>query len=283
MNKRFREILNNANIRYRGRKMKMKQKIFLACLIFCITSIVFAQSETDFEIQIENDTVTIIGYKGKSRELNIPASIMGMPVTGIGTAAFRRSQLTSVTLPEGLMFIGDRAFHANRLSHITVPDSVTHVGTDAFTGQLHNYRTEGLDAFFTMTYKNEVTIILYNGWGGKVSFPGRINNMPVVAIERAAFSYKGISQITIPNTVRTIGNEAFAGNYLVEIIIPNSVTSIGHSAFSNNRLRNVVIPDSITSIGTSIFSVNPLDEDVREMLENRFGQDVVGNNNVIYM
>ncbi|MHC6204539.1 leucine-rich repeat protein [Breznakiellaceae bacterium SP9] len=39
-----------------------------------------------------------------------------------------------------------------------------------------------------------------------------------------------------PNTITSIGENAFSGNQLTGVVIPNSVTSIGYSAFSNNQL-----------------------------------------------
>ena len=63
----------------------------------------------------------------------------------------------------------------------------------------------------------------------------------------------GITSVTIPNSVTSIGKSAFYGNKLTSVIIPNSVTSIGYGAFEKNQLTSVTIPDSVTSIGDSAF------------------------------
>ncbi|WP_416389700.1 leucine-rich repeat protein [Suipraeoptans intestinalis] len=39
-------------------------------------------------------------------------------------------------------------------------------------------------------------------------------------------------------------------------MIPNSVTSIGIQAFSNNQLKKVTLPDSVTTLGGAAFSDN---------------------------
>ena len=65
------------------------------------------------------------------------------------------------------------------------------------------------------------------------------------------------TNITIPNTVTSIGNQVFFKNKLTSVIIPNSVISIGSIAFNDNNLTSVTISNSITSIGSSAFSSNP--------------------------
>ena len=48
----------------------------------------------------------------------------------------------------------------------------------------------------------------------------------------AFYGCSGLTSVTIPNSVTSIGNSAFGGSGLISITIPNSVTSIGENAFS---------------------------------------------------
>jgi hypothetical protein len=59
--------------------------------------------------------------------------------------------------------------------------------------------------------------------------------LPVTEIEDSGFaSYKNLTSITIPDTVRSIGNNAFFNcGSLTSVIMPNSVTRINNLAFSN--------------------------------------------------
>jgi len=75
----------------------------------------------------------------------------------------------------------------------------------------------------------------------------------VETINDNAFYNCGITNLVLPSNVKYIGNAAFSNNGLSSIIIPDSVTYIGDSAFSSYFLSSIVIPDNVTYIGPNAF------------------------------
>ena len=69
---------------------------------------------------------------------------------------------------------------------------------------------------------------------------------------------KNLVNITLPDTIKTICEDAFRNNDLKSIKIPEGVISIGSCAFYGNELEDVVLPSSVIDIGSDAFSDNPL-------------------------
>ena len=91
-----------------------------------------------------------------------------------------------------------------------------------------------------------------------VSYNG--NDYTVTALRTVSYygtfqNCSGLTSVTIPNSVTSIGDGAFDGcSGLTSVTIPNSVTSIGGGAFGGcSGLTSVTIPNSVTSIGGYAF------------------------------
>ena len=89
----------------------------------------------DLSYSIKYDSVIITDCKTTaSGALEIPSTISGYPVTRIENAAFRScSNLTRVSLPDGVVSIGEESFYScSNLAEIIIPNSVSSIGESAF-------------------------------------------------------------------------------------------------------------------------------------------------------
>ena len=102
-----------------------------------------------------------------------------------------------------------------------------------------------------------------NGQSTAIVIPAEHEGLPVVEIGDSAFAYSkhnsDIISVTIPDTVTTIGKNAFYSRQtdLVTVNIGENsqLTTIGNNAFSGCRsLKSIWLPDTVTSIGDSAFN-----------------------------
>ena len=70
-----------------------------------------------------------------------------------------------------------------------------------------------------------------------------------------AFAESGLTEIRLPENVKSIGKYAFGWcGSLTSVTLPKSLTTIGRSAFYEcGSLTNIKIPDNVTAIGDSAF------------------------------
>ena len=209
-------------------------------------------------ITIPNSVTSIGGYAfdGCSGlvSITIPNS-----VTSIGDGAFENcSSLTSITIPNSVTSIADEVFgECSSLTSVTIPNSVTSIGRYAFTlcSSLtsitipNSVTSIGGCTFFGCTSLTSIKVDTGNN-----KYDSRDNCNAIIATSSNTL-IAGCKNTTIPNSVTSIGYEAFRGCYaLTSITIPNSVTSIGNRAFREcNSLTSVTIPNSVTSIGNHAF------------------------------
>ena len=110
-------------------------------------------------------------------------------------------------------------------------------------------------AYITNSQTLSITITGYTGADANVTIPAMIDGYPVTAIGDSAFKHSSVAAIALPNSVSTLGDQAFFYCYsLTSMTIPNSVTRIGDGAFGGcSGLTNVTIGEGVTSIGFRAF------------------------------
>lgn len=204
------------------------------------------------------NTVVSIGndaFKGCNglTEITIPNSVQT-----IGENAFYNcTGLTSVTIGNSVTSIGIWAFsRCNSLSSIVIPQSVTSIGKCAFSyclGLEHMVVEPGNTIYDSRENCNAIietnTNTLFAGCKSSV-IPSTVTTIGV----QAFYGCKGLTSITIDNSVDVIGSSAFSSSDLCSVTIGNSVESIGDNAFSScYNLIDVTIGNSVNSIGNRAF------------------------------
>ncbi len=82
---------------------------------------------------------------------------------------------------------------------------------------------------------------------------------PITRIGENAFYRRGLTSVVIPETVISIGYDAFGVCKLTEVDIPDGVEEIEGFAFYRNKLKKVKFPASLKKIQPSAFAINELE------------------------
>ena len=162
-----------------------------------------------------------------------------------------------IIVPEGITSIPSYAFtNFTQITSLTIPDSVTSIGSYILQGctgiesliipnmtrKLGGYFGEDprYDSYNTQVPDSLKTLVITGG-----------ESIP----QHAFYGCSGLTSITMPDSVTSIGGSAFSGcSDLTSITIPDSVTSIGDYVFRDcSGLTSITIPDSVTSIGYGAF------------------------------
>jgi hypothetical protein len=247
----------NLTIRLKGEYFLMKKIVCFSLALIMIISLfsvsivnVGAETEGNISYFVDNGEAIVDGYTGTSESLVIPSTLGDYDVKGIMNMAFSdNTNLKSITIPEGLVYIGQYAFSdCTSLSNISFPDSLEYISTNAFNNTAWlNSQPIGV------VYINKIAYI----YKGPMPYNTEIilKNDTVRINNDAFLDRTRLASITIPNSVKSIGDFAFYNcSGLTSVSIPEGVTSIGINAFSDcTRLKNITIPESVTRIGGDAF------------------------------
>ena len=178
-------------------------------------------------------------------EVIIPDHITSIKANAFGECV----NLTKVVMKERLTEIGDLAFMGcTSLTDITLPGSLASIGFNAFenTGFLSSQSGAGMVYIGNVAYKYVGSI--------SSSKPIEIREGTLGIAGGAFYDKPSLTSILLPESLITIGTNAFYNCGLTSIDIPQSVTSIGGGAFYGcTKLSSVEIPDGVKAIYGQLF------------------------------
>ncbi len=263
---------------YKGeRKAVMYKKLLVG--IFVLFSVMLlcsvcagADTTSDFEFSYSVDfkTCGIKKYNGNASEVTIPSKYDGKKVTTIEQGAFSQcTDLKSVTIPKGVKRIEFYAFSGcKNLKSVTLPSGLEVIEGSAFSDCTSlekvnipkSVKSIGPFAFDdTKIFKQQKGDLVYIGkWLIKCNntsiTAAKIKSGTLGIADRVFYECRSLKSVTIPKSVKYIGDNAFSGCALKSVTIPKGVKKIGNSAFAKcTGLTSVVIPKGVTEIGSSAF------------------------------
>lgn len=220
--------------------------------------------------------------------LNIPD-----PVETIGAEAFEFCySLISVRLPSSLTSIGMRAFdNSYNLFEICNDSNISLTPGSSSNGGVAKYAE---NIYSSVSGESKLTsdggytfyddaegsfLAAYTGTDTEITLPATTPNGNAYDVAMNAFLFfsaptaidmseaeiselggntngtlRSLESVTLPDTLRSIGQYFFSGSAVAEIALPDGLETIGNYAFSGcSSLSSISLPQSLTDIGIEAF------------------------------
>lgn len=232
----------------------------------------------------------ILYNKAQSTLITCPANKEGSytvksTVTSFGFAAFEKSKLSQITIPQDsrLSTIGYRAFmRCEKLEQISIPAGLQSIDRYAFAycSSLKTVEVpEGSQlggiyksAFYNCSQLESIRIPDGVQEIGAYAFYGcnSLNNMDItdnsklMSIDDHAFEHTAVTDFAMPKDLVEIGTAAFNGAKLDTLIVNDSIQEIGRNAFADcglAKMTKLEFPVSVTYLGNgALKGANTIEE-----------------------
>jgi len=223
-----------------------------------------------YEESSSKKTIKIIRYNGTKQWVGIPDSINGIPVTAIYHLTFYDKNITRIFISKNITSIDAATFRESLNEFIVDAENPVFFSKDGL-----------------LLSKDGTTLVMYpSGKGKEYVIPEGITSIgskafinkkmisikfpeSLISIGEEAFCGNSLKSVIIPEKVETIGNKAFEKSGLASVSLSKSLSVIGENAFFGNQLTSIEIPEGVKSIGIAAFNENHL-SDVSVSSENPF-------------
>lgn len=220
------------------------------------------------------DSVTSMGNEVFYNCTGLSSINLSEKITSIGTSVFYGCKnLGNITIPAGVTSIGVSAFfNCTSLMGIEIPATLNSIGNEAFSGCIalsnivipenENLTSIGYRVFYNCKtlYTIKIPKNISSIGEGAFSTSGltsiEIPDSVITVGKQAFYGCTGLSKVTISDETANIGEEAFAGcTGLGTIVVPRKITALNKGIFQNcTSLSNVTLPPNLASIGQYAFS-----------------------------
>lgn len=209
----------------------------------------------------------------------------GTIVIAINAFTNNGKNLKSIVLPEDLKIIGSSAFSSlSSLSQINIPSSVISIGNNAFGStdlykDQSNWENGGFYIDNWLLAVDNVKMTEFTVKEGTVGVSDGKSDTSLFPTKATS-----ISSLTLPSTLKYIGNRSFARLKITSLELPETLEtmkegafmtcaflesvnledcinlkSIGNQAFSNCAIKEITIPSNVLEMGELIFNHNSVD------------------------
>jgi hypothetical protein len=240
-------------------------------------------------------------------------------VTSIGVGAFSNcGRLSGVTIPNSVTSIGGDAFYnCASLTRVYFQGNAPSVDWNVFSGpegdraipiiyylpgttgwenfaQLTGLPTvlwNPVDQYTYMTTNGTITITGYIGSDSDVIIPDTLSGLPVTSIGGWAFSYCGLTSVTIPNSVTSIENYAFRDcTNLTGVYFQGNAPTMGLDVFRYDKPTIYYLPETtgwenfsqLTGLPTVLWNPQAQTSDGSfGVRTNCFGFNITGTSNLV--
>lgn len=194
--------------------------------------------------------------------------VTGISVSSIGDSAFRGcTGLTSITFEERVATIGSQAFYGCAgLTAVDIPETVTSIGASAFEAceNLKRVNISDLTAWCNIDMGESVfpdySLYLGNTLLSYMDIPDGVTAIKEYAFYRCT----GLISVTMPKSVTSVGNFAFAYCKNLKISVSDLTAwcniDFGYFAFPDyilylgrDQITDLIIPDGVTAIKQNTF------------------------------
>ena len=207
--------------------------------------------------QVESIPINMFAGCSKLKSINIPANVVE-----IGETAFSGcKELATVTMGDKVKKIGAEAFSGcSRLEDMTISPNIEEIGKYAFASDYNDSDSPWFAKLPNedgVKYVGKVAYMFTGGNDIKIK-EGTLSVADCFLINHNPYGQSHPSEwgatLTLPSTLRIIGEQAFNGIPASSLTLPESLEKIGTAAFANcTNLRRATIPASVKYIGREAF------------------------------